>query len=1170
MKNQMTSAGINAAGILLVLLSLLCLAKPVQKDDWRIRENLVTRLSGEWYKINVLTRDLSSVNDIIQGMRDIELFPPEATRCSEESLVSFDKKLDICEKKYLVLQKRVAALQAPLADGCAILRQMVVGQPVEDMFGVLDNDDMARIADMMSIKHHVDSLWNNLDTLLTSLGNRMQVALPQRDAGGQGFEAEFFEILSANLGEKTQLYYRMLDAIKDELVERGSGDAVEQMYRIEAHRAVEYLKENRTDAAVRVLHALAGRYTAPQQRDELYYLLVKSYFMQAAYDSVLSAQEGVSDTARFGSDLVLFRVQSQYALGRFDTLWRWGQTFPFAMLAGSHRNCCLWAVLESGLALGKTERFGDLASLVIKDSSYALHVMHALARSYVQAGDLQNAVQVLESALKFKPVLDLDKKAYRRIQLTAAQTQFEKGNFDKALSQFFGLLNSEDEQVFAEALFGISWCYIKLGMYQKAELSLRKLINQMPNSPLAVRALLIMGQRSLNKVQYEWEKLTFLANAENKLDLLQKRLSEKMADSATLASRASRDRLGRTTSRIEELLTRFKNEKREDARSLGAMYDEALRLSTLIQKFYATGSFQEITFSEKREMLLHRLDSLVLGIKTGANTANASGNAAGAFAEAAVSVAGIKQLVFKGRVFGARAQIDRFRWEKEYLDWQKGPAKREIDALDREAAKAKDSIVISRLVAKKAAQNRIMDSLVKEGDMIHERWYARLTKTCEDLTSLPLDSNDEMYLRYHDAELHYAHENERYSRAYSAFEIAIAAYDSLMTLFRDGKIVAMPSKPPEPVLAHDSSMQQYRYIMQKYPKSDLAYAVRYSLAWCFNDIGRFDSAVAQMDSVALRYPTCQYAPQAWMYIGEYMFERTKLDVALKAYQSVLTYPESEWFDKALYKLAWAQYRLSNPEKAISSFLALVDLGDKAPNGKSLLEKESIDYIAISFSETDITGEKGLERATNFVRRFGDPAKGTDIMHRLAVIYKEQGRFDMAQKTYRTLLKMYPDYKQSPLIESELLAVMEKSGSVEETNIRNQEFFGKYNRNGDWAKAQTDKGVVAKADSLSQNHLYDAAVSYHQLALQKSDTMLYQTAAEGYGDFIKNYPASAHAGECHYNLAEIQFSLGNYQRAAEEYMAVSRRYPDPKYKETAAWNAIVASQNMLKKEGPRQK
>ena len=71
--------------------------------------------------------------------------------------------------------------------------------------------------------------------------------------------------------------------------------------------------------------------------------------------------------------------------------------------------------------------------------------------------------------------------------------------------------------------------------------------------------------------------------------------------------------------------------------------------------------------------------------------------------------------------------------------------------------------------------------------------------------------------------------------------------------------------------------------------------------------------------------------------------------------------------------------------------------------------------------------------------------------------------------------------------------------------------------------------------------------------------------ENYENFIKSYPLSPHASECHYNLAEIRFSLGDYQQAAEDYIAVSMRYPDSKYRETAAWNAIVASQNLLKKE-----
>jgi TolA-binding protein len=428
-----------------------------------------------------------------------------------------------------------------------------------------------------------------------------------------------------------------------------------------------------------------------------------------------------------------------------------------------------------------------------------------------------------------------------------------------------------------------------------------------------------------------------------------------------------------------------------------------------------------------------------------------------------------------------------------------------------------------------------------------------------------MDSSDAAYLRYHLGEILYSHENDEYAAAYIVYENKMALFDSLAALYHNGKITEVPLRPTEPVLNHEKSISQFRIVLSDYPESAVVHASRYSLAWCYNDQGMFDSAVAQMAILADKYPLSQYAPEALLYVGEYMFDHGKLDKALKAYQAVIKYPESEWFDKALYKLAWTQYRLSNPEKAISSFLALVDLGQGSPSGKSLLEKESIDYIAISFSETDVSGEKGLERATNFVTRFGDEAKGAQILQRMATIFKEQGRFDLSQKTYRTLLRIYPEYKNTPVIESELLAVHEKSCTVEEANIGRVEFFNKYNKNSPWAARQNDAAIKQRGDSLSSKLLYDAALSSHQLALQKNDSLVYTAAIDNYETFIKNYPLSPHASECNYNLAEIMFSLGNYVRATEEYIKVSKGYPDAKYKETAAWNAIVASQNMLKKE-----
>jgi TolA-binding protein len=172
---------------------------------------------------------------------------------------------------------------------------------------------------------------------------------------------------------------------------------------------------------------------------------------------------------------------------------------------------------------------------------------------------------------------------------------------------------------------------------------------------------------------------------------------------------------------------------------------------------------------------------------------------------------------------------------------------------------------------------------------------------------------------------------------------------------------------------------------------------------------------------------------------------------------------------------------------------------------------------------------------------------------------------MAKRTYRTLLSMYPDNPRSPMVESELLAVLERDLPMEEINERKVSLFRKYNNKSAWARSIEDRDLVAEADSVAAHQLYDASLSYHQLGLQNNDSAAYASAAELYESYIHHYPTSPRANECHYNLAEILFSLGDYFRAAEEYMAVSKRYPDSKYRETAAWNAIVASQNLLRQE-----
>jgi hypothetical protein len=52
----------------------------------------------------------------------------------------------------------------------------------------------------------------------------------------------------------------------------------------------------------------------------------------------------------------------------------------------------------------------------------------------------------------------------------------------------------------------------------------------------------------------------------------------------------------------------------------------------------------------------------------------------------------------------------------------------------------------------------------------------------------------------------------------------------------------------------------------------------------------------------------------WTRIGEIYFdknEKNSLELAIAAYQKVLQFKDSPYYDKALYKVAWTYYRLDS-------------------------------------------------------------------------------------------------------------------------------------------------------------------------------------------------------------------------------------------------------------------
>ena len=105
----------------------------------------------------------------------------------------------------------------------------------------------------------------------------------------------------------------------------------------------------------------------------------------------------------------------------------------------------------------------------------------------------------------------------------------------------------------------------------------------------------------------------------------------------------------------------------------------------------------------------------------------------------------------------------------------------------------------------------------------------------------------------------------------------------------------------------------------------------------------------------------KFIPEAWTRIGEFHFDNpNELRFAIAAFRKVLTFKDSPYYDRALYKLAWSYYRDNRFPEAVREFDNLVKYADaRTAAGQKVgsdLRPEAIQYLGVSFAEPDWDGD----------------------------------------------------------------------------------------------------------------------------------------------------------------------------------------------------------------------
>ena len=385
----------------------------------------------------------------------------------------------------------------------------------------------------------------------------------------------------------------------------------------------------------------------------------------------------------------------------------------------------------------------------------------------------------------------------------------------------------------------------------------------------------------------------------------------------------------------------------------------------------------------------------------------------------------------------------------------------------------------------------------------------------------------------------------------------------------------LPVPQSEPTVDPESYEIPWLELIAKFPESPYRPAALYYMGYSQTIRGETRSGLRYFEELTEKYPQALYSQQALIYVGEFYFNENKLEKAAEAYDKVLDYADSKYFEQALYKLAWTRYRANAYKTAISSFTFILEESarkTKAQQAKSVLTSEALQFAALSIAESDTSGDGGLKQSKAFADKLGDAHLGAKLLHRMAVIYTQAGRLDRAKRALEALLNGYEEYERMPEAIMELGRAYEKEQNYQRAAEVREKIFRLYCRNGTWYKKLTKQDSRDNADSVSEQAIELVARHYLYEAKQmgnatgelahKKETYL-RKAISAYETFLSIYPENPNKAKYNYQEAEAFYSLDDFSAAAKKYMEVSRQ-GDAKLKKAAAYNAIVAAQELLKK------
>jgi len=687
----------------------------------------------------------------------------------------------------------------------------------------------------------------------------------------------------------------------------------------------------------------------------------------------------------------------------------------------------------------------------------------------------------------------------------------------------------------ARALYGMVWCYVKMKDRETAEVFLKKLINQFPDSHLAIEGILLMSKWRFLKASLLWDYKRNTIQNRDKLAEYESLIENKIEDGIVDVSDG--DEIRRKLATIKFNLSSRINVPSDE---INTLFKEAIDLIDYIRIHYRSGEYSEVIFSTDREKILLKLRNVLENKKADLKDEK------------------FDRTVFMDKLYESR--LLHFEMVLKYREWLN-----EYLAFAESGDSTRKDVLHSFYTPPDSADNKSTEGILRNRVLEKISEFTTLSLELVDglIASPESEPDRDRFLYYKGLIL-----LEKEEKQYSIISIRKELLESYFT--RAGAAGFEISSS----LNNSDFEKVWVKLIVDYPESPYH-------SYCLYNLGV--SLARQNDPRALNilevflklYPDHEYVEHAMTLIGDYYFSKDDFEQAMGVFLEVMSSPESKYFDKALYKQAWSFYKNGQYSNSLKLFSFMLEelLTNEQDSEESAVIKEILGMVAFSFAELDTSLSGNDQAVKTFISGFRNRVLASRILHKMSAVYQQQGRIKKAKSILKSIVREYKDYENIPEVMMDLALSHDIENEFDSAVVIRETLFETYNRRSEWYKNLENDLFQTRADSICEIALNKIAFHYFAEAkLFKGKTTdkihnreTFMKAIRVYEKFLDIYPDSRNAPKLYYQLAESLFSIEDFYNASKAYLRASNSR-ESGLRNAASFNAIVAAQKHLESRG----